>query len=604
MNLDDFSPALRKAFEGLDSGQREVALHRGHTLGLAAPGSGKTGTSAVKAALQLMEGERVVAVTFTRDAALELRHRIVNLTGPSAKSRLLVGTFHSLNMMMAFPDKGTGEFGRTLLQEMKSTLTGKWNLVKEGVRKSYIIRAIQASGVLNVNADEASRWIEVLKENPNAPVEVEAIRDMVSVYGDLLSKAKQIDFQDILLLTNRGLLNREITTLPADLLIVDEWQDIDESQWTWTKIHGKAGIAVTAVGDDDQSIYAFRRALGYEAMERFANEFSAHRVVLGNNYRSHSEILDHASLLISKNLERVDKNMASHKGPGGTVSWDVYSDRAEEANAIAENAFVAQSQGCSFAVIAQTNRELDEPERALLARGIPYKRTDGSNIFDCPEVQVYGALLRTLIKPKPNDIDQVLGWAGMSPDDCIEVRSLFGNMIRVGAKSDFARSSLSSDGIDIWKTFAKKHAEWLELANRKLFVMLNAGVKEWLLDTLSKPSRPYLVDVASSMYEVDGDSLEVRLESIRAAEEKYRQRKDEPNAWEVSLVTCHSSKGLEYDWVWIVGLEDGGFPNDKSSLEEQRRLMFVAITRAKSVLWLSCTSDKKPSVFAREAGVI
>lgn len=587
----------------LDPEQREVALFPGHCLAVACPGAGKTGTLAAKAAHLLLQGYRVAAVTFTRESALELRHRIVTLSGPSSKPRLLVGTFHSIDMLMAFPGRNS-EYGRAILQDMKSEFTSPWNIVKEGVRRSYIIRAIQAVGIKNMDLNVASNWIEVCKEMPDHKNAEPEILEMVSVYGDLLLKAKQIDFQDILLLTNKALKEKTITPLPIDFLLVDEFQDADEAQSIWTEIHGRSGAAVTAVGDDDQSIYAFRRALGFEGMDRFAQRFGAHRVLLARNYRSHSEILDVASNLIAKNIIRIDKQMVSHKGAGGTVVWETFANRALEANAIAEEAFVAQGKNVDFAVIAQTNRELDEPERALLDRGIPYKRTDGSSIFDCPEVQVYAALLRTLIKVKSNDVDLVLGWAGMSPEDCLEVRALFGSRILVGGKNDFASSKLSDAGIDIWRSFAKKHNEWRVLYEKQLYKMLNSGIHEWLLETLLKPNRPKLVDVAFSMFEVGSDTLEVRLESIKAAEERHKRKDSDPEAWFVTLVTCHSSKGLQYDWVWIVGLEDGGFPNDKSSLEEQRRLMFVAMTRAKNILWMSCTTDKKPSVFVKESGVI
>lgn len=585
----------------LNPEQREVALHRGNCLAIACPGSGKTKTLSSKAALFLQEGARVAAVTFTRDAALELRERIVKGAGPGSQSRLLVGTFHSIDLLMAFPKRPKSEFGNAILKDMRSPFTAPWQVVKEGLRRNYLLRAMEESGTGVFPFEKASRIIEEAKGSRSTANLEAPHAAMVEIYADLLASNGVIDFQDIILKTNDALRAGTLSTLPVDYLLVDEFQDTDAAQFEWVGHHAKAKVAVTAVGDDDQSIYAFRRALGYGGLERFAQGFNGHRVMLGTNYRCRSEILGAAERLISKNAERIAKRLYADKGAGGTVEWKTYKSAVDEAKAASTHAQAAIDAGASFAVIARTNRQLDVVVSELIFDKIPYRRAEGASIFSYPEVQVYGALLRTLISAERSDIDQVLSWAGMNESDLKEVRRLFGNAIRVGATTDFSNSTVSDHGKEVWKSFAKRHAQWANLKLQKLYTLLNAGVREWLLDHIRKPYRADRIELSHQVYDVRDESLELRLKALADAERSERESDADPKA--ISLLTAHGSKGLEYDRVLIIGLEEGVFPNEDSSLEEERRLMFVAMTRAREKLWISASDAKKRSIFVPEAGL-
>ena len=592
----------------LNPQQREVALHLGHCLSIACPGSGKTKMLATKAATLLNEGERVCAVTFTRDAAIELRERIMKLADPRTKGNLLVGTFHSVCMLMASPRKHKGEFGRAVLAKMSSPFSTPWSLVREGVRISYVIRAIRESGS-KLQIRDATPVIELAKEAGQIPEHLDPeLQEMVRIYLKLMEEAGVIDFQDIILKTNLALRDKSMSPLPVDHLLVDEYQDTDNAQYEWTAHHGRAGIALTAVGDDDQSIYAFRRALGYSGMDRFTKEFGALQVQLGINYRCRSEILGAAETLISRNVERIPKRLFAQKGQGGVVTCERFANVMSEYAAVAEEAFGALAEGASFAVISRTNDELTLLQAAMHMRGVPHRKTDGRSIFDCPEVQVYAALLRSLIKPQSNDLDQVLAWAGMNSEDSVNIRKLFGTSIIIGSKADFQNAKISDRGIDIWRTFAKRHSAWTAQMEQGHLATVNYGVYEWLTETLQKPHNPAVLDAAHQMYEVDGSTLEAHLAKMRAREmsQSLADKKSSESLAEepiATLTTAHGSKGLEYDYVWIVGLNAGSFPSDKSSLEEERRLMFVAMTRAREALFLSSTKDKKPSLFITESGI-
>lgn len=591
---------MKELLDSLNPAQLEAVTHAGHCCVIATAGSGKTKMLAVKAARRLSEGARVAAVTFTKEAALELRSRIVEYAGPGCRQRLLVGTFHSVDMLMAFPGKTNGIFGGSILADIKTPFTEPWNLVKEGVRRSYLIRAMQEANV-SMKLDEATAIIESIKDARSLAGYEDNVVEMFETYCSQMRDAKVIDFQDIILKTNEALRDKLLTALPVDDLLIDEFQDTDKAQFEWATHHGKAGISVTAVGDDDQSIYGFRRALGYEGLQKFTKEFNARRIMLGSNYRCRSEILSAASILIGRNTERIEKQIVAAKGEGGIVMWEIFDDKSSEANAVAEEAFLAQGEGVSFAVISRTNNELIEVERSLIDRGIPFKKADGSSIFDRPEIQVYAALLRSIINPKPNDVDLVLAWAGLSASDAAEVRKLFGTAIRMGSKADFQNSKMSEAGIDIWRSFAKKHSEWINLHSHKLFSLLNVGVHSWLSDHIQKPNNIEILKTAYYMFEVETGTLEDRVKQMRDAENNVKDKKVVGNP--IYLLTAHGSKGLEFDRVWIIGMEQGVFPSEKSSLEEERRLMFVAITRAKEILMVSATKLKKASIFLSESGI-
>lgn len=593
----------------LNPEQRQVALHTGHTLAIACPGAGKTKTMATKAALLLDQGDKVCAVTFTRDAALELRERIMKLAQPSGKPRLLVGTFHSVSLLMTTPHKHKGEFGREILAGMRSPFASPPNLVKEGVRVSYVIRAIRESG-LKMTARDATPIIEQVKE---AGGKVETIdpelQQMVDIYSQLMTDAGVIDFQDIILRVNAAMRDGSMSPLPVNHLLIDEYQDTDKAQYEWAAHHGKAGAALTVVGDDDQSIYAFRRALGFGGMEKFATQFNALQVLLGTNYRCRAEILAAAEQLVSRNRQRIEKRLFAAKGPGGTVIWESFKDNATEYAAAAEEAMIARDEGAGFAVIARTNDELTLLQAAMTTRGVPYRKTDGRSIFDCPEVQACAALLRLLVKPSSNDLDVVLAWAGMDVEDTRKIRKLFGVNIMIGSRDDFRNAGISEKGSEIWRTFAKRYAGWTTAKEQGFVATLCFGVHEWLSETLQKPNNQAILDAARDIYKPIDCTLEEQLATVRAREEKQKaaDKKEDPleGAAPVALLTtAHGSKGLEFDRVWIVGLDTGAFPSDKSSLEEERRLMFVAMTRAKETLYISGTKVKKPSLFVTEAGLI
>lgn len=595
----------------LNPEQHEVAVCKGHCLAIAAPGSGKTKTLAVKAALILSQGETVVAVTFTRDAAIELRDRILAIAGSDALPRLLVGTFHSIDLLMAFPSKAKSGMGSEILRGGFSRLRRPWEIVKEGTRRSFVDRAITQAG-LGMEREEATRVIEGIKSGHRKPDSPEESA-LVEAYKAMLKRHGVIDFQDILLETNRAIGSGEVSPLKTTHLMVDEFQDTDRIQFDWVMHHAQAGCLITAVGDDDQSIYGFRHALGYSGMVEFKDLLNASRVVLGTNYRSVAEVLAPASQLIRTNQDRMDKDLVSHKGPGGDVWWDKFGNREREAEECHEWARLALLRGESVGVLARTNKRLDAVEAECVRHDTPYQRAEGGSILQTPEMSTFVAALGLLTRDNLRDADEVLAWLRLTEDDIAGVHKTLGDRPFMQLdKAGLAKLPVSTETRSVVASLVKRCIDWR--------VMLNGGSTTYVVDrvlellsgaraddrgaqrTFSKIQSVFLRPVSNGTGVVE---FEKHLARIRDKMNGKKVDGDQRNeVGKLILLTAHGSKGLEWDNVWVLGAEQGTFPDDSAALQEERRLFYVAMTRARLHLRVSAAGASPTSTFVDEAGII
>jgi len=597
----------------LNPAQREAALADGHSLVVAAPGSGKTKMLATKAAVLLAKGSTVTAVTFTRDSALELMHRIMASAGQDIAPRLLVGTFHSIDLLMCFPAKKKSGLGSEILNGRRTDGMRPWRIVSESLRRSAVMRSVAESGIENLDLPQATAIIEALKSEARPPAS-EHEKAMVESYQDILKRQGVIDFQDILLNTNRALASGAVEALRTDILLLDEFQDTDAVQIEWAMHHARAGSVLTAVGDDDQSIYAFRRALGYQGMLSFSKELGARTITLGVNYRSNAEVLAPAGRLIAWNSERMGKDLVSFKGEGGRARYELFSSRNTEARCAAHECGIAHARGQSVAVLSRTNRRLDDVEAELVRQGTPYARVaGGDSILNSGECAVFLAALECICDPSVKSADVLMGWSHLSET---EISALH----KTWPKGVFAHASLE-----------RAQLQKLELsqAGRSTLVLLHKRIGEWrrfvatggenfVIDKLceilegmteDKRSRRTL-GVVANIFKADPrlssesprTTLNERISQIRKRMERAPSSKEESPQPRVVLTTAHGSKGLEWDFVWVIGAEEGSFPDEASSIQEERRLFYVSMTRARNTLWIS-GGGRGISRFVDEAGV-
>jgi len=604
--------------EGLNDDQRAVALCVENAVVVAGPGSGKSTTLARKAALVLSDpARRLAAVTFTREAALELRERIVRYAGIEAAPRMLVGTFHSVMQLQSFPKTRTGQFAADIMDGAKSGFgRTPWQIVKPGHWRQYVARAMADVGIdADIEFEDAVKIIEWVKSG-KAPQELVHER-LVQSYTEIMVRNQVIDFQDILLKTIQGLKDGKVSPLNVTDLFIDEYQDTDGIQFQWGREHFKANIRMTAVGDDDQSIYAFRNALGYQGMLRFEKEFGAKQLVLGRNYRSHSEILSSSVNVIRNNQGRIDKHLVANKGTGGQTQWQTYKSRDDEAFAVANlaadleraNQNLKDDDKVSFAVLARTNRRLDEVESALSKRGLPYRRPPGESIMNRPEVAIFGTAIHAVLKQDARATDALLGWNGVSEDDLGKIKRLFNGNRVLGNVDDFRRVGISDDGKKKWQDFVRLFSGWEHSYAAGAEHLLIHGLWEWLAGSAQNKASIRMLEIARDLYSPrkampgrEAQSIKERYDSLKRAEAD-RKAKAESKEWAVDLMTAHGSKGLEFETVWIIGAEEDTFPAKDGALEEERRLMYVAMTRAKRALYISTGGGRPPSVFIKESEI-
>lgn len=602
--------------------QRKAITHKeGPMLVLAGPGSGKT--TVIVHRLLRMTGEegvdprKILVITFSKAAAEQMKNRYFALQGPSG---ILFGTFHSVFFRIL--RRAYSYTVEQVLQEEE-----KKACLRQLLREGHISAADEEE-YLEQFLNQLSLMKNELKELDSFQPEgitLEEFRFLAKGYAAYKRRVEKLDFDDMLTECYE-LLRKDAASLRYwqerfVYLLADEFQDVNQAQYQVLKLLAAPQNNLFVVGDDDQSIYGFRGARP-DFMLEFPKAYpQAARVTLDTNYRSSSRIIRLAEQVIASNTYRFAKGMHGVGEEGEKISVFSAGDAAKEAELTAEKIQGLLEEGIApeeIAVIYRTNVQGGAFARALYRKGIPYRLQDGgSNIYThwiARDLLAYlhlaenedsdSTLLRVLNKPKRYISRELLEEAERMPYGLL--RSLFVcPSLKKWQEEPLIR--LREDLIQIRRRTPYEALRYIRNVT---------GYDEYLNDYASyrKANLPHFLEIADEITETakDTDSFSAFEKRLEEMSRQMQEQQKMPQGPAVTLTTIHSAKGLEFTAVFLPSLAEGILPYEKSregaALEEERRLFYVGLTRARSRLFLSFCGKRyerqmKPSRFLEEMGV-
>ncbi|PPT41631.1 DNA helicase II [Xanthomonas arboricola] len=634
--LDHLNPAQREA----------VSAPPGHYLVLAGAGSGKTRVLIHRIAwlneVQGVPSHGIFAVTFTNKAAGEMRHR-TDLQLRNGSRGMWIGTFHGLAhrlLRLHWQDARLPEGFQVMDSDDQLRLVKRVVQALELDEGKYPPK--QMSWWINEQKDEGRRP-QHLQPEPNDDW-TEVRRQVYAAYQERCDRSGLLDFAELLLRAHE--LLRDTPALLAHYrarfreILVDEFQDTNAIQYAFVRVLAGETGHVFVVGDDDQAIYGWRGAK-VENVQRFLKDFpGAQTVRLEQNYRSSANILGAANAVIAHNPDRIGKQLWTDSGDGDPIDLYAAYNEVDEARYVVERARQWVRDGGSYgevAVLYRSNAQSRALEEALISEQLPYRVYGGMRFFERAEIKDALAYLRLLTNRSD---DAAFERAVNTPTRGIGDRTLdeVRRLARANALSLWEAAMLSTQentlaarARNALATFlslvGQLHAETgdMELAERIDHVLMRSGLREhWAKESrsgLDSESRTEnldeLVSVASRFTRPDDEDSQGMTELVAfLAYASLEAGEGQAQAGEegVQLMTLHSAKGLEFPIVFLVGLEDGLFPSARSleesgRLEEERRLAYVGITRARQKLVLCYAESRRihgqdnynvPSRFLRE----
>ena len=650
----DMKDRLSDNIETLNEAQQAPTLHKdGPLIVIDGAGSGKTRVLTHRIAYLMSQGVdsfSILALTFTNKAAREMKSRIGELVGESEAKNLWMGTFHSVfaRILRSEADKLGFPYNFTIYDTQDSdrliaAIIKEMGLDKDIYKYKQIRSRISAfkNSLITVKAyfnDPDLQEADAMSRRP----------EMGAIYKEYVErcfKAGAMDFDDLLLRTNE-LLNRypEVLAKYQDrfrYILVDEYQDTNHSQYLIVRALSDRYQNICVVGDDAQSIYAFRGA-NINNILNFQKDYpdvSLYR--LEQNYRSTKTIVNAANSIISHNKNKIDKVVWTSNDQGAPIQINRLATDAEEGRHVASNIFEhkmqEQRKNADFAILYRTNAQSRAMEDALRKRDIPYRIYGGLSFYQRKEIKDVLAYLRLVVNPKDEEsLKRIINYPprgiGQTTVDKLVVTSKLHNLPLFETLDRAQELALPVNGGTLTKltnfaTLIKRFQ--IENEGLNAFEITDLITKKiGLVQELKKDATPEGVARIENIEELlngirdftEGQieladatgSLAEFLEDVALATDADKE--DDPNSDRVALMTIHLSKGLEFPFVYIVGLEEDLFPsamslNTRSELEEERRLFYVALTRAEERAFLSYTLsryrwgkliDAEPSRFIEE----
>lgn len=644
---------MERFLSELNEAQKGPVLHKdGPLMVIAGAGSGKTRVLTYRIAYLMKQGVdpfNILALTFTNKAAREMKKRIASIVGPAEAKNLWMGTFHSIfarllrydGDKLGYPSNFT-IYDTQDSQRLIASIIREMNLDKDIYKFKQVQNRISSykNSLITVRA---------YFQNPEL-VEADAMAkrprlgDIYREYVERCFKAGAMDFDDLLLRTNE-LLTRfpEVLLKYQDrfrYILVDEYQDTNHSQYLIVKALSDRYQNICVVGDDAQSIYSFRGANISNILnfQRDYDDVAVYR--LEQNYRSTRNIVNAANAIIARNKNQLEKVVWTANEEGNKIRLHRSITDAEEgrfvAGSIFENRMQNQLPNSAFAVLYRTNSQSRAIEDALRKRDIPYRIYGGLSFYQRKEIKDLLSYLRLVLNPKDEEaLKRIINFPargiGQTTIDRLVVaanqygRSIFEVMehldridlkINAGTRrkledfvamiNSFRIMNESSDAFTLAEYVAKKTGILQEfkkdgtpegIARMENIEELLNGIKDF-------------VEGQKELADARGDLAEF-LEDVALATDLDKDTGDDDR---VALMTIHLAKGLEFPYVYIVGMEEDLFPsamsmNTRSELEEERRLFYVALTRAETQAYLTYTQnryrwgkliDSEPSRFLEE----
>ncbi len=601
-------------FERLNDKQREAVLHKeGPCLVLAGAGSGKTRVLTERIVHLINEGVRpqnILAITFTNKAAREMRERVHNSIGDEA-DKIFIGTFHSLGLKIVRENAEVIGYNRNITildRDDVNSLIKKFlkdlNLSSEQYPVKYILNKISFAKNEGLTPEAYEKFMK-------GPLD-EAVIKVYKKYVSTLKRNNSVDFDDLLILPLE-IFRQSDEVLDKyqehyQYILVDEYQDTNMVQYELCKMLASKYLNLFVVGDMDQSIYSFRFA-NYMNVLNFEKDYSmAKTIVLDENYRSTNNILNAANSVIKHNTERKEKNLWSNNGEGNKIKYLRCDGELEEAKAVVtetKKLIQAGEKLSEIAVLYRTNGQSRVIEEAFLKEGLPFRIVGSYFFYNRKEIKdlisylhlIYNknddvSLERVINVPKRGIGSKTL--EKLRNEALISDSSMF-DVISSGKELEF--KNLILDLIEESKNTNLSGLVDLILDKsgmRKELEESNALESEIRLENLEEFKSITLSFEERGIYNLDEFLEDISLVSDKA---EYKNQDDG-----VTLMTLHSAKGLEFDNVFLIGLEEGIFPHSRSyesptELEEERRLCYVGITRARKNLYL--LNAKRRTLFGK-----
>ncbi|WP_289062597.1 UvrD-helicase domain-containing protein [uncultured Zobellia sp.] len=644
---------MKNFIDELNDAQRAPVLHKdGPLMVIAGAGSGKTRVLTFRIAYLMQQGVdpfNILALTFTNKAAREMKERIAKIAGRSETKNLWMGTFHSVfAKLLRYDGDKLGFPSNFTIYDTQDSQRLLASIIKEMGLDKDIYKYKQVQNRIS----SFKNSLITVKAYLNDPDLVEAdamakrprMGEIYQNYVDRCFKAGAMDFDDLLLRTNE-LLNRfpEVLAKYQDrfrYILVDEYQDTNHSQYLIVKALADRYHNICVVGDDAQSIYSFRGA-NISNILNFQKDYdNVGMYRLEQNYRSTRNIVNAANSIIANNKEQLEKVVWTSNDDGGSIKIHRSTTDAEEgrfvAGSIWDHKMNEQLGNGEFAVLYRTNSQSRAIEDALRKRDIPYRIYGGLSFYQRKEIKDVLSYLRLVINPKDEEaLKRIINFPargiGQTTLDKLTVaanhynRSIFEviqNLDKINLKinagtqrklqdfttmiQSFQIMNETTDAFALAEHVAKKSGLLLEFKKdgtpegigkmENIEELLN-GIKDFV------EGQKEIADATGSISEF--------LEDVALATDLDNDKGDDDR---VALMTIHLAKGLEFPYVYIVGMEEDLFPsgmsmNTRSELEEERRLFYVALTRAEKQAYLTYTQnryrwgkliDAEPSRFLEE----